>query len=187
MSENIVQTLSPLKVGRRSFLKMAALAGAMGASSAVASEGVVRSATTQELKEAHPGAKKIKTICTACSVGCGIVAEVKNDVWVRQEVAQDHPISLGGHCSKGAGMIDVLRSPKRVKYPMKKENGKWKRISWDQAMDEISAKMLQLRTDFGPDAVQFFGSAKVSNEQAYYIRKFAAFWGTNNVDHQARV
>ncbi|WP_277641707.1 molybdopterin-dependent oxidoreductase, partial [Wolinella succinogenes] len=187
MSENIIQELPKLKVGRRSFLKMAALAGALGGSGALASGGVVRSATAQELKEAHPGSKKVKTICTACSVGCGIIAEVKNDVWVRQEVAQDHPVSLGGHCSKGAGMIDMIRSQKRVKYPMKKENGKWKRISWDQAIDEISAKMLEVRSKHGPDAVQFFGSAKVSNEQAYYIRKFAAFFGTNNIDHQARL
>ncbi|ELZ6265278.1 hypothetical protein UXW81_001953, partial [Campylobacter coli] len=38
-----------------------------------------------------------------------------------------------------------------------------------------------------PESVMFLGSAKLNNEQAYYIRKFAAFFGTNNVDHQARI
>lgn len=75
----------------------------------------------------------------------------------------------------------------RLKYPLKKVNGKWERISWDQAVDEISAKMLEVRADDGPDSVEFLGSAKFNNEQAYYFRKFAAFWGTNNIDHVARI
>ena len=70
---------------------------------------------------------------------------------------------------------------------MKKENGAWKRISWDQAFSEISDKLSQLKKDHGADSVQFFGSAKVNNEQCYYIRKFATMFGTNNIDHQARL
>ncbi len=77
------------KVGRRSFLKMAAIAGAFGATSAFASKNVTREATAEEIKDPFPGSQKIKTICTACSVGCGIIAEVQNGVWVRQEVATD--------------------------------------------------------------------------------------------------
>lgn len=187
MSEYIAQTFSPLKASRRSFLKMSALGLGAGIASLNASEGVVRNATSEELKEAYPNSQKIKTICTICSVGCGIVAEVQNGTWVRQDVAQDHPVSLGGHCSKGADMIDMVRSAKRIKYPMKKENGAWKRISWDQAFSEISDKLSQLKKDHGADSVQFFGSAKVSNEQCYYIRKFATMFGTNNIDHQARL
>lgn len=187
MSEYIAQTFSPLKASRRSFLKMSALGLGVGISSLSANEGVIREATQEELKEAYPDSQKIKTICTICSVGCGIVAEVKNGTWVRQEVAQDHPVSLGGHCSKGADMIDMVRSAKRVKYPMKKENGEWKRISWEQALDEIGNKLNALKKDHGADSVQFFGSAKVSNEQCYYIRKFATMFGTNNIDHQARL
>ncbi|ANV97872.1 formate dehydrogenase [Helicobacter enhydrae] len=187
MSEYIAQTFSPLRASRRSFLKMSALGVGAGIASLNASEGVVRQATQEELKEAYPDSQKIKTICTICSVGCGIIAEVKNGTWVRQEVAQDHPVSLGGHCSKGADMIDMVRSAKRVKYPMKKENGEWKRISWEQAFDEIGSKLASLKNEHGADSVQFFGSAKVSNEQCYYIRKFSTMFGTNNIDHQARL
>lgn len=54
-------------------------------------------------------------------------------------------------------------------------------------MKEITDKLNAIREKNGPDALQINGSAKVSNEMAYQIRKFAAFWGSNNVDHQARI
>ena len=174
--------------GRRSFLKMASLATAVTATSAFANtEKVLRDATDEEVKNPFPGSKLIKTICSHCSVGCGVIAEVQDGVWVRQEVAQDHPISHGGHCCKGADMIDKIRATNRLQYPIEKVAGKWNRVSWDDAMGKITAKLMELREKFGPDAVQFLGSAKVSNEQAYYIRKFAALFGTNNIDHQARI
>jgi len=181
-----LKELEKVKVGRRSFLKMAALSSIVGATGLNATQAV-REATCEELKNPYPGSKKVKTICTTCSVGCGIIAEVYNGVWVRQEVAQDHPISHGSHCCKGIDSIDTVRTAKRVKHPLKKVNGKWQRISWDQAVNEISEKMLELRKQHGPDSVMFLGSAKMSTEQAYYFRKFAAMWGTNNIDHQARI
>jgi formate dehydrogenase major subunit len=186
MSANTYESLNA-KVGRRSFMKMAAVATAFGVTSSFASTNVTRKATNEEIKNPFPGSKEIKTICTACSVGCGVIAEVQNGVWVRQEVATDHPVSLGGHCCKGADMIDMVRSEVRLKHPMVKKNGQWQRISWDDALNNISKKLEELRQKDGPDAVQFLGSAKISNEQAYYFRKFAALFGTNNIDHQARI
>jgi formate dehydrogenase major subunit len=175
------------KVGRRSFMKMAAVATAFGVTSSFASTNVTREATEEEIKNPFPGSKEVKTICTACSVGCGVIAEVQNGVWVRQEVANDHPVSLGGHCCKGADMIDMVRSEVRLKHPMVKKGGKWQRISWDEALDGISKKLENLRQTAGPDSVQFLGSAKFNTEQSYYFRKFAAMFGTNNIDHQARI
>ncbi len=84
-------------------------------------------------------------------------------------------------------MIDKIRATNRLQYPIEKVAGKWNRISWDDAMRKVTDKLLALREKYGPDSVQFLGSAKVSNEQAYYIRKFAAMFGTNNIDHQARI
>ena len=66
-------------------------------------------------------------------------------------------------------------------------NGEWTKVSWDTAIDEIGDKMLQIREESGPDSVYWLGSAKTNNEQSYLYRKFAAYWGTNNVDHQARI
>ena len=174
---------------RRSFLKLSALASVAGVGSAFGDDSarVIRKASEQELKEMYPQAKRVKTICTHCSVGCGIIAEVQDGVWVRQEVAQDHPISQGGHCCKGADLIDRARSETRLRYPLEKKDGKWARLKYDEAMDKIAAKLKEIREESGPDAVMFLGSAKCSNEQSYYIRKFAAFFGTNNIDHCARV
>jgi len=186
MSVNTYEALNA-KVGRRSFLKMSAIATAFGFTSSFASTNATREATAEEIKNPFPGSKIVKTVCTACSVGCGVLAEVQNGVWVRQEVAQDHPVSLGGHCCKGADMIDMVRSEVRLKHPMVKTAGKWKRISWDEAYERISNKLKSTHEKVGADATMFLGSAKMSSEQAYYYRKFAAMYGTNNIDHQARI
>lgn len=177
----------PSKIGRRSFLKLAAVGAGMTATSAYAADKAIRPATDEEIKNPYPGSKEVKTICSICSAGCGIVAEVQNGVWVRQDVAQDHPISEGSHCCKGIDQIDLVKSKQRLKYPLKKEGGGWKRISWETAVNEISEKMLALRKENGPDVAMFLGSAKFNLQQAYYFRKFAAMWGTNNIDHVARI
>ncbi len=65
------------------------------------------------------GSRTVRTVCTHCAVGCGILAEVENGVWLRQEIAGEHPVSSGGHCCKGAGAIDMVTSDKRLKSPMK--------------------------------------------------------------------
>ncbi len=177
-------TLNP-KVARRSFLKISAATAALTGVSMTSK--MTRKAHAAGKTAQYEGSKKVQTICTYCSVGCGIEAEVQNGVWVRQDIAADHPVSRGAHCCKGAGAIDMVTSPKRLKSPMKKVGGKWTTISWDQAMNEIGDKLLKIRENDGPDALHFNGSAKVSTEMAYQHRKFAAFWGTNNVDHQARI
>ncbi len=128
-----------------------------------------------------------RTICTHCSVGCATDAIVENGVWVRQEAVFDSPINLGAHCAKGASLREHGHGEYRLRYPMKLVNGKYQRISWDQAYDEIVAKMKELRDASGPDSVYFIGSSKHNNEQAYLLRKFVSFWGTNNCDHQARI
>ena len=124
MSANTYEALNA-KVGRRSFLKMAAVSTAFGVTSSFASTVATRAATEEEIKNPFPGSKIVKTICTACSVGCGVIAEVQNGVWVRQEVAQDHPVSLGGHCCKGADMIDMVKSEVRLMYRRVTRNGQW--------------------------------------------------------------
>src|SRR5215212_1809276 len=60
-------------------------------------------------------------------------------------------------------------------------------VSWDQAINEIGDKLNAIREKSGPDSVYWLGSAKFTNESAYLNRKLAAYWGTNNVDHQARI
>ena len=112
---------------------------------------------------------------------------MSNGVWIGQEPGWDSPFNLGAHCAKGAAVREHAHGERRLKYPMKKENGEWVRISWEQAINEIGDKMTQIRDESGPDSVYWLGSAKFNNEQAYLYRKFAAYWGTNNIDHQARI
>src|SRR6266576_1117892 len=87
----------------------------------------------------------------------------------------------------GATVRDDVLSERRLRYPQKLVDGQWKRLSWDQAIDEIGDKLLDIRQKSGPDSVYWRGAAKFTNEAAYLNRKLAAFWGTNNSDHQARI
>ncbi|WP_273438932.1 formate dehydrogenase subunit alpha [Sedimenticola selenatireducens] len=173
-------------ISRRAFLRNSGLmaGGAVLASSYT--PGMIKRVQAAESATAGE-VQQIKTICTHCSVGCGIIAEVENGVWTGQEPAFDHPFSHGAHCAKGASVREHGHGERRLKYPTKLVDGKWKRISWDEAINEVGDKMLQIRESSGPDSVYWLGSAKHNNEQAYLFRKFAALWGTNNVDHQARI
>jgi formate dehydrogenase major subunit len=175
---------------RRAFLQRSGLALGGAALAASLPAGMMRRAdAAQKVNPPQPGIRTElrRSVCTHCSVGCGVVAEVQNGVWTGQEPDFDSPINLGAHCAKGASVREHGHGERRLKYPMKLVGGRWKRISWDQAIDEIGDKLLAVRAESGPDALFFCGSSKCSNEQAYLQRKFAAFWGSNNCDHQARI
>ncbi len=171
---------------RRSFLMRSGLAVGGLAAVGATTLGAVKPAQAAMAKPGAPIELR-RNICTHCSVGCTVVAEVQNGVWIGQEPAWDSPINRGTHCAKGAAIRELVHGDRRLKYPMKLANGQWQRISWDQAFNEIGDKMVALREKSGADSVYILGSAKFSNEGAYLLRKFAAFWGTNSVDHQARI
>ncbi len=175
-------------VDRRTFLRRASLGLGGTAVAATLPTTMIRRAEA-DLGRQRRGVlpRSGNSVCTHCSVGCGVVAEVQNGVWTGQEPDFDSPFNLGAHCAKGASVREHGHGERRLKYPMKLVGGKWKRVSWDQAIDEIGDKLLDIRKHSGPDSVYWLGSAKFSNEQAYLFRKFAAMWGTNNVDHQARI
>src|SRR3990172_11905704 len=162
-----VETLNPL-MDRRKFLKSAGVGLGVGVASSLVPNPIFREATAAV---EPPKLEQYKTICTNCAVGCGLIGEVKDGVWVSQEPWFEHPINQGSLCSKGAAVRDHVVSEKRLRYPMKLEGGKWKHLSWDQGMSEISAKLLELRKKYGPDAVHVNFSAHMSNENGFAIRK----------------
>ena len=174
---------------RRRFLRRSGLG--LGAGIAASQLTLVRKAQAADPAAPKAGAgarvEVRRTVCTHCSVGCAVDAVVENGVWVRQEPVFDSPISMGGHCAKGGALRENAHGEFRLKYPMKLVDGKYQRISWDQALDEISAKMLELRKESGPDSVFIVGSCKSNNEQGYLLRKWMTLWGSNNCDHQARI
>ncbi|MEA2795649.1 MAG: formate dehydrogenase major subunit, partial [Bradyrhizobium sp.] len=184
--QGIAAGLASGVLDRRTFLRRSGLAAGAGAALGLMPLGSVRKAQAGPKIVGAPTEIK-KNICTHCSVGCTVIAEVQNGVWVGQEPAWDSPINRGSHCAKGASVRELVHGDRRLKYPMKLVNGEWQRLSWDQAINEIGDKMLEIRAKSGADSVYLLGSAKFSNEGGYLFRKFAAFWGTNSIDHQARI
>ncbi|QPH53203.1 formate dehydrogenase subunit alpha [Pontivivens ytuae] len=173
-------------VDRRSFLRGSGLAiGGLAAIGAVG--GRVQKAEAAGETFQIGDITQVRTVCTHCSVGCTVEAEVQNGVWTGQEPGWDSPFNMGAHCAKGASVREHAHGERRLKYPMELVNGEWQRRSWDEAIEAVGNKMLEIREESGPDSVYWLGSAKHNNEQAYLFRKFAAYWGTNNVDHQARI
>jgi formate dehydrogenase major subunit len=173
---------------RRAFLRRSGVTLGAGAVASQLPFNLIRDAEAQD-KKAVGKVEVKRTVCTHCSVGCAIDAHVENGVWVRQEPVFDSPLNLGAHCAKGASIREhgITHDSHRLKYPMKLEGGKWKKIPWDQAYDEISKKLLAIREKDGPDGLFVVGSSKHNNEQSYLLRKWVSLWGTNNCDHQARI
>jgi formate dehydrogenase major subunit len=180
-------TAPPDQLDRRAFLRRSGLAaGGLAALGTLPLSGV-RRAEAGPPPTAGAAVSIRKSVCTHCAVGCTVTAEVSNGVWIGQEPSWQSPINRGSHCAKGASVRELVHSDRRLKYPMKLVGGQWQRVSWDQAIDEIGDRMLQVREQSGPESVYWMGSAKFSNEGTYIFRKLAAFWGTNNQDHQARI
>ncbi len=175
-------------IDRRTFLKRSGIGLGAGAFASQLPFSLVGKAEAAGEKTA--GDIQIKrTVCTHCSVGCSVDAVVQNGVWIRQEPVFDSPLNLGAHCAKGASIREhgMHHDSHRLKTPMKLVGGKWTKISWDDAIKEVGDQLLKLRKESGPDSVYWVGSSKHNNEQAYLMRKFVSFFGTNNCDHQARI
>jgi len=174
-------------VDRRTFLRRSGLAAGGLAAVGSLQLGAVKKASAAGTAVSGADVVIKKNICTHCSVGCTVTAEVVNGVWVGQEPSWESPINRGTHCAKGAAIRELVHSERRLKYPMKLVDGQWQRISWETAINEIGDKISAIREKSGADSVYWLGSAKFTNEASYLFRKLGAFWGTNSVDHQARI
>ncbi len=164
-------------IDRRTFLKRSGIGAGGIVAAATLPVTMTKKAEGQTSTASYmDSVKTVKTVCTHCAVGCTVLAEVQAGIWIGQEPAFDSPLTNGAHCAKGASVREDTHGDRRLKYPVKLVAGKWQRVSWQQAIDEIGDKMLEVREQSGPDSVYWLGSAKVSNEQAYLFRKFAAFW-----------
>ena len=151
-------------IDRRTFLRRSGLvAGGLAAVGAVPLAGM-RKANAAAATAGQPGGAPItirKNICTHCSVGCTVIGEVQNGVWVGQEPGWDSPISRGSHCAKGASTRELVHGDRRLKYPLKLVDGKWTRISWETAINEIGDKVEAIRTK--RDRIRSTGSARRSS------------------------
>ena len=126
--------------------------------------------------------REVLTDCTLCYHSCGTKVTVEDGKAVKVEGLESHPVNKGKLCPKGEAMLDNIYHPNRLKYPMKRINGNWERITWDQALTEIAGKLNQLKTDFCPAVFGLFsGSIGVENlEMAGLSQRFRAAFGSPN-------
>ena len=126
--------------------------------------------------------KDVFTDCTLCYHSCGTKVTVEDGRIVKIEGLESHPLNRGEICPKGAAAIPFVYDPNRIKYPMKRGKGGWERLTWDQALTEIAAKLTKLKEEFGPSVLGVFGgSIGVENlEMNGLIQRFKAAFGSPN-------
>ncbi len=123
--------------------------------------------------------KKIRTVCRSCHGGCGVIAHVKDGRVVKVEGDPDSPISHGTLCSKGLAITQVAYHPDRILHPMKRVNGKWERITWDEALDTIATKFKSVTDAFGPEYIVI--GQGTGRDYESHLYRFANLLGTPNV------
>ena len=165
-------------VDRRAFLRKSGVAAGGLAALGAVPLATVRKAEAGPMQPGVPIELK-KKICTHCSVGCTVTAEVQNGVWVGQEPSWASPINRGTHCAKGASVREIAHGDRRLKYPMKLAGGEWQRLSWEQAIEEIGAKLEELREESGPDSL-LARVGEILERGSYLFRKLRDV-GTNSV------
>ena len=148
-------------------------------------ECVVRCPTgALSIKDYLPPAREVKTICTYCGVGCGLVVGVRGNMIVNVEGDRDNIVNRGHLCVKGRFGFSFVNHPERLTVPLIKKDGEFVESTWDEALNLVASKLGQ----YGNDEVAVLSSAKITNEENYIVQKFArAVLGTNNVDHCARL
>jgi formate dehydrogenase major subunit len=142
-------------------------------------------------KKYQPGrVKKVLTTCPHCATGCQYYLVVKDNTIVDVEPANG-PSNKGMLCVKGRfGSFNFVHHPSRLKHPLirNRETGEFEQASWDEAMDLIAQKMLNIKKEYGPDSLAGFACSRSPNEDIYMLQKMVrCAFGSNNVDNCARV
>jgi len=125
----------------------------------------------------------IKTNCRGCHGGCGVLVHVRDGTIIKIEGDPDFPTNHGSMCSKGLAFHQLVYHPDRVKYPLKrvgkKGEGKWQRISWDEAFETIVNKLKQIIKENGPESIVL--AQGTSREGESFLARFGNLLGTPNV------
>jgi anaerobic selenocysteine-containing dehydrogenase len=126
----------------------------------------------------------VRSTCTLCSSGCGVLIHVEKGRPVKVEGDPEHQASRGALCVRGAASLEYLASPGRLAHPLTRAGargeGKWKQISWDAALDAVASGLAKAKEEHGPESVVFVrGGAK--GYQDRYLARFANHFGSPNV------
>lgn len=116
--------------------------------------------------------KWIKGACRFCGTGCGVYVGVKNG---RVTAIRGNPqaaTNFGFLCVKGFKGYMSMYHPDRLKYPMiRQDDGKFKRVTWDAALDTVASRFKELQQKHGKDAVAYYGSGQCMTEESYTFNK----------------
>jgi predicted molibdopterin-dependent oxidoreductase YjgC len=130
----------------------------------------------------------ITTTCPYCGVGCALSLHIKDDFIYKVSSPFDSPTNHGNLCVKGRFGYDFVHSKDRLTKPLMRKDGELVPATWDEAMGQVSERLLEIRDKYGPESIGFLVSAKCTNEENYLMQKVArGLIGTNNVDHCARL
>jgi formate dehydrogenase alpha subunit len=133
-------------------------------------------------------AERVQTTCPYCGVGCQICLHVKDNMIVRITGVEGTAPNFGSMCVKGRFGYDFVSDSERLTTPLIRENGTFRKASWEEALSLVAERLSGIKQKHGPDAIGVFSSAKITNEENYLAQKFArAVIGTNNIDHCARL
>jgi anaerobic selenocysteine-containing dehydrogenase len=129
------------------------------------------------------GEQVIRSNCRGCHGGCGVLVHVKDGRIIKLEGDPEIPSNRGTMCSKGLAYLQLVYHPDRLKYPLKrsgkKSEGKWQRISWDEALDTIVNKYKEIIPKYGPEAIVI--GQGTGRDYAETLYRFANLLGTPNV------
>jgi len=129
------------------------------------------------------GEQVIRSNCRGCHGGCGVLVHVKDGRIIKLEGDPEIPSNRGTMCSKGLAYLQLVYHPDRVKYPLKRSGkrgeGKWQRISWDEALDTIVNKYKEIIPKYGPEAIVI--GQGTGRDYAETLYRFANLLGTPNV------
>ncbi len=129
-----------------------------------------------------------KTVCPYCGTGCEMNVGTKDEHIVQVKPVNESPVNHGHLCVKGRYALDFVHSEDRITEPLIRENGEWKVVSWDEALEFTADKLSEIKEKFGADSTAVLGSARATNEENYLAQKFARVClETHNVDNCARV
>jgi formate dehydrogenase len=96
------------------------------------------------------------TFCRICEALCGLKVTLENGEITQIRPDEDHVATQGFACAKGLKQQHLFNSPDRLKYPLKRVNGEYQRISWAQALEEIGAKVKKIRKELSPDSIAMY-------------------------------
>jgi len=121
----------------------------------------------------------VNSVCTLCPGGCGITVCKVDDRVIKIEGMEGHPVNEGGICALGLSGPQLLYSPTRIKSPLKKENGKWREISWDAAVSEVASQLSKLRTENNSHTLACIAGTDMGTVPALMKRFLTAFGSPN--------